>query len=122
MNQFEYDFKYDSDAELADRITRLAAQINVANYHFLKMLAEFDRRQGWKKHGVTCCSHWLNWRCGISYCAAREKIRVAHALEKLPKINHAFANGKLSYSKVRAMTRVTCRDVLIPWAQDAHER
>ena len=121
MNQFDYDFTYTSDAELADKITRLAAQINVANYHFLKMLAEFDNRQGWKEHGVKCCSHWLNWKCNISYCAAREKIRVAHALEKLPKINHAFANGKLSYSKVRAMTRVATDDneeVLLNVAED----
>jgi hypothetical protein len=38
--------------------------------------------------------------------AAREKVRVAHALAELPKINERFANGALSYSKVRAMTRI----------------
>ena len=100
------EFKYDSDDELAHKISDLAGKINAATYLFLKMLAEFDRRQGWKKHGVRSCSHWLNWKCSIGYCAAREKIRVAHALEKLPKINEAFEQGLVSYSKVRAMTRV----------------
>jgi len=38
--------------------------------------------------------------------AAREKVRVAHALNGLPKISEGFANGTLSYSKVRAMTRI----------------
>ena len=38
--------------------------------------------------------------------AAREKVRVAHALNVLPKISSAFAAGRLSYSKVRALTRV----------------
>jgi hypothetical protein len=38
--------------------------------------------------------------------AAREKLRVAHALEQLPRIAAAMAQGSLSYSKVRAMTRV----------------
>ncbi len=38
--------------------------------------------------------------------AAREKVRVAHALENLPKISAAMASGKLSYSKVREITRV----------------
>jgi hypothetical protein len=38
--------------------------------------------------------------------AAREKLRVAHALEELPKISEGFANGTLSYSKVRAITRI----------------
>jgi hypothetical protein len=38
--------------------------------------------------------------------AAREKVRVAHALPALPKIAAAMARGELSYSKVRALTRV----------------
>jgi hypothetical protein len=38
--------------------------------------------------------------------AAREKLRVAHALEELPLIGAAMARGELSYSKVRALTRV----------------
>jgi hypothetical protein len=36
---------------------------------------------------------------------AREKVRVARALEGLPGINAAFEKGELSFSKVRAMTR-----------------
>jgi len=38
--------------------------------------------------------------------AAREKVRVANALKDLPKISEAFRKGQLSYSKVRAMTRI----------------
>ena len=52
------------------------------------------------------CAHWLNWKCGTSLGAAREKVRVAHALQNLPKITEAFSTGVVSYSKVRAMTRV----------------
>ena len=33
-------------------------------------------------------------------------MRVAHALKNLPKINAAFEKGELSYSRVRAMTRI----------------
>jgi hypothetical protein len=40
--------------------------------------------------------------------AAREKVRVAHSLEKLPRISAAMARGELSYSKARALTRVAC--------------
>lgn len=36
-------------------------------------------------------------------------MRVAHALEKLPLIAASMARGELSYSKVRALTRVACR-------------
>jgi HNH endonuclease len=38
--------------------------------------------------------------------AAREKLRVAHALAKLPKISERFDKGQLSFSKVRAITRI----------------
>ena len=53
-----------------------------------------------------CCAHWLNWKCGVSTTAAREQVRVARALRELPQIRDAFARGIISYSKVRAMTRV----------------
>ena len=38
--------------------------------------------------------------------AAREKVRVARSLADLPKIEAGLARGELSYSKVRAMTRI----------------
>jgi hypothetical protein len=56
--------------------------------------------------GMKSCAQWLNLHCGIVEVAAREKLRVAHALDKLPKIDAAFGKGRISYSKVRAMTRV----------------
>jgi uncharacterized protein DUF222/HNH endonuclease len=52
------------------------------------------------------CAHWLNWRCGVALGAAREKVRVARALESLPKVAAAMSTGQLSYSKAREITRV----------------
>jgi hypothetical protein len=95
----------DNNEQLADKITILAGQINAANYRFLKLIAEFDRREAWEGPGIRSCAYWLNWKCGININAAREKVRVARALEELPAINEAFEKGELSYSKVRAMTR-----------------
>jgi hypothetical protein len=90
---------------LGDRITELCANINAAQYRLLKLIAEFDRLEGWGGWGIKSCVHWLNWRCGIAAGAAREKVRVARALESLPKMSQAFEAGEVSYSKVRAMTR-----------------
>ncbi len=87
-------------------ITQLWGHINAATAHFLALLAEFDRREGWTQHGISSCAHWLSWQCGIGPVAAREKVRVARALTSLPKIAGAFGEGRLSYSKVRALTRV----------------
>ena len=96
----------ETNDQLADKITTLAGQINAANYRFLKLIAEFDRRQAWSGYGLRSCAHWLNWKCGIAMNPAREKVRTARALENLPNINEAFEAGELSFSKVRAMTRI----------------
>ncbi|HEU4600419.1 MAG TPA: DUF222 domain-containing protein, partial [Steroidobacteraceae bacterium] len=92
--------------DLAFQITELAGHLNAANHRWLMLIAEFDRRNGWSDWGTQSCAHWLNWKCGIDIGAAREKVRVAHALQSLPKISAAMARGELSYSKARAMTRV----------------
>ena len=97
----------DDDEMLGQEITLLAGQINAANHRLLKLIAKFDRRKGWSDGGtVRSCAHWLNWKCGIALGAAREKVRVAQCLEALPLIDASFAAGEISYSKVRAMTRV----------------
>lgn len=96
--------------ELEAQITELAGQLNAANYRLLALIAEFDRRHGWSDGSTASCAHWLNWKCGIDLGAAREKVRVGHALEKLPRIAAAMQRGELSYSKVRALTRVACEN------------
>src|SRR5258708_986182 len=95
-----------SVAQLAAEITELAGHLNAANYRWLRLIAEFDRRHGWSDGALQSCAHWLNFKCGLDLGAAREKVRVAHALPTLPKIAAAMARGELSYSKVRALTRV----------------
>jgi hypothetical protein len=95
-----------SVAELASQITELAGHLNAANYRWLCLIGEFDRRNGWSDGALQSCAHWLNFKCGLDLGAAREKVRVAHALPTLPKIAAAMARGELSYSKVRALTRV----------------
>ncbi|HEX5462583.1 MAG TPA: DUF222 domain-containing protein [Steroidobacteraceae bacterium] len=93
--------------DLEAQITELTGHLNAATYYWLTLIAEFDRREGWGGDGATrSCAHWLNWKCGIDLGAARERVRVAHALEKLPRISAAMREGRLSYSKVRAITRV----------------
>ena len=92
--------------ELEARITELAGHLNAANHRWLHLIAEFDRRNGWSDGLTQSCAHWLSWKCGLELGAAREKVRVARALAGLPQIDAAMGRGELSYSKVRALTRV----------------
>src|SRR5690606_5084947 len=91
----------DSTDELDRAIVNLAGRINAATYDLLVLIRRFDERTGWLAWGFQSCAEWLHWRCDIGLSAAREKVRVAHALKTLPSIGSAFAKGELSYSKVR---------------------
>ncbi len=91
---------------LDEEIVSLAARMTAQEYELLSLIRSFDERGGWLKWGSTSCAEWLHWRCDLSLSAAREKVRVAHALNLLPEISAAFATGRLSYSKARALTRV----------------
>jgi Domain of unknown function (DUF222)/HNH endonuclease len=93
--------------ELLEReITELAAHIHAATCRFLLLVRELDRREGWAEWGCRSCAHWLSWQCAIGLGAAREHVRVARCLDELPAIRAAFGRGMLSFSQVRAMTRV----------------
>ena len=83
-----------------------AVRLAAATAAWLRLVAEFDEREGWGGVGITSCAHWLSWRCSLTPGTARQHVRVARALRRLPLIEAAFAGGELSYSKVRAITRV----------------
>ena len=89
---------------LGDRIAELSARIHAATWELLSLIRQFDERNGWA--GCTSCAEWLGWRTGLEPGAAREHVRVARALADLPKLSDAMRRGKVSYSKMRAVTRV----------------
>ncbi len=94
----------DDAQRIGDGIAELSARIQAATYELLGMIRAFDEREGWA--GFVSCAHWLNWRTGLALGAAREKVRVARALADLPLLSEAMHRGRISYSKVRALTRV----------------
>src|SRR6266540_2160750 len=90
---------------LGDEIAELSAHLDAATARLLALIREFDARGGWNT-GFRSCAAWLSWRVGLDLGAARERVRVACALETLPLIAQALARGQVSYAKVRALTRV----------------
>lgn len=95
---------------MGKRIAELNAYLTVTQALFLELLREFDAELYWEAQGFKSCAHWLNFKCGLGMNAARERLRIAHALGKVSKIRSAFAEGRVSYSKVRAMTRIATPD------------
>jgi hypothetical protein len=105
---------------LEAELTELAGHLAAGECRWLELVAEYDRRGGHESWGCRTVAHWLSWHCGLDMRAAREKVRVAHALRELPLVRGQFAAGRLSYSKVRAITRVATaanEESLVMYAQ-----
>jgi hypothetical protein len=91
---------------LCAEIVALCADIHCAEYRLLDLIEKLDAAKLWRYEAMPSCAHWLNVHCGLDLVTAREKVRIAHALPQLPLIHESFRSGELSYSKVRAITRV----------------
>jgi uncharacterized protein DUF222/HNH endonuclease len=91
---------------LEAQICELAGHLTAATCRFLVLLGDFDARRGWASWDMSSCAAWLSWKCQMSSGTAREHVRVARALRDLPAIRAEFAAGRLSYAKVRALTRI----------------
>ena len=95
-----------SNDDLADEIIKGAAEIAAATYRWLLLVAEFERRGLYAAWGCKSTAHCLNFSCGLSLRTAHDHVRVAKRLDELPQVAEAFASGVISYSKVRAISRI----------------
>ncbi len=73
----------------------------------------------WRMHGMRTAADWVAWRLGLEGRTARERVRVARALEGLPLTDAAFKKGEINYTKVRAVTRVANSDDEQQWLERA---
>ncbi len=93
--------------------TELLALVGVrgaSKHRMLRLLAEYDRLGGWVAHGATSCSVWWAEVCGIEQSTAREHLRVARCLVELAELDEALGSGRLSYAKVKVISRLATVD------------
>jgi Domain of unknown function (DUF222)/HNH endonuclease len=84
-----------------DDLATLSAHLSAATARLIELV--------WQLHDEgdsDDLARFLSWRCGITGREAREYVRVAEALQELPATRAAFARGELTFTKVRALTRV----------------
>ena len=84
-----------------DELASLSAHLSAATARWLELVWEM-REEG----DSGDLQAFVAWRCGITGREAREFLRVAEALQGLPVTRAAFARGELTFTKVRALTRV----------------
>jgi hypothetical protein len=110
------------DDELERRFVSSTSALNAASAAWFVLLAEVVIRGLWADQGARTPAQWLSWRIGLAPSTAREQLRVAVRLRELPEVMARFATGTLSYSKVRAITRIAVpelQQLLLTWADHA---
>ncbi len=110
-------FEVLSDDQVADEIKTWAGRVAAGEARLLALIAEFERRDGWATQGCLSMGQWLSLHLGLAPRAAREKARIARALVSLPLVTAAMCRGELSYSQVRAISRVATADDEQTWIE-----
>ena len=102
------------DAPAVVPLERLEAQIRASRAPdrggFLVLLGDFDARRGWASWEMPSCAVWLSWKCQMSSGTAGAHPGSAGTAGPATVITAEFAaSGRLSYAKVRALTRIATR-------------
>src|SRR5882757_7405653 len=92
--------------ELGSRIVGMAGRLAAATCRWLLLVAEFDVRDGAGTFGLASTSRWLCYACGLSRRTAIDHVRVARVLAAFPALVESMSAGRISYSHVRAISRV----------------
>ncbi|MEO5839056.1 MAG: hypothetical protein ABIQ73_06280 [Acidimicrobiales bacterium] len=74
------------------------------------LLVEFDLAGEWAFDNAPSCAHWVADRADVELATVREWLRIGHALTAVDEVARRFADGRLSYTKVRFLTRVADGD------------
>jgi hypothetical protein len=87
-------------------VVAAGARWSAGQRQLVRLVVELDASGEWALDGSPTCARWVAAALDIEVCTAREWLRVGRALGGLAPIDAAFEDGRLSYSKVRALTRV----------------
>jgi hypothetical protein len=110
-----------SPRELHEHVLAAISDQRRSMYRLMVLTRRLDACAGHRALGCVTLRQYLELTCGISGIAARERVRVALALGELPLIDAAMACGELSYSKVRAISRVATPDTEKEWLEAARD-
>jgi hypothetical protein len=109
-----------SNHQLIEGIDALHRSASRSQRQMLELIADVDRRKGWRGSGARDMANWLSMRQGISEWKARRWVAAAHALEGLPRISEAFCSGELGVDKIVELTRLATSETeadLVRWAK-----
>jgi hypothetical protein len=95
-----------STSSLRTAVIDAARRLSLDMSAFIALLVEFDLGGEWAFDNAPSCAHWVADRADSELATVREWLRVGHALRVVDEVARRFADGRLSYSKVKALTRL----------------
>ena len=105
-----------------EALSRLAKARAEAEFEEGKWLLVALRSAAHVHLGFASFAEYVERLFGHSPRATQEKLRVAEALEELPKTSEALATGALTWSAVRELTRVATTETEAEWLKAAQSR
>ncbi|MCQ9385312.1 HNH endonuclease [Brevibacterium sp. 50QC2O2] len=106
----EHERQPDCHDALASAIRGQAARIAGEQARLFAWLDLAERSGLWREAvGISGFAHWIAWVCELNIHTGREYARTLKGLRLMPRVAQLFAAGRLSYSKVRAITRAAGR-------------
>ncbi len=93
-------------ASLREQVVAVGQRWSAAQHRLVELVVALDDSGEWAADGAATCADWIAEALDVEVCTAREWLRIGRKLDELAGIAASFAAGRLSYSKVRALTRV----------------
>lgn len=106
-------------ASASAALVRLGRALTATHHEIVHRAADLQVSGEWQRM-ATSAARWIAEALDVHLGTAREWIRIGLALRHLPLIEQGFADGSLSYAKVRTLTRIATPDnegALLPIAE-----
>jgi hypothetical protein len=103
------------------RLRRIAKARGVLDLQEAEALREAEEACIWRRYGYASLLEYLERELGYTPRVALERLRVAKAIDELPMIGKAMAEGELSYSAARELTRVATAETEGEWLEASRE-
>src|SRR4051812_33617364 len=87
------DLRLLSEGELEDRLEELARAKRGLEAESARTVAEIERRGAFAAEGHLSMASLLQARLGVAWSEASREVRMARALEHMPAVSAAFAEG-----------------------------
>jgi len=107
--------------EIHEEVVSLGKERSKREHALGRALLRARRAKVWEPLGMATLAEYAERTLGLSARQCEERVRVAEALESLPRIGGALAAAELHFSSARAITRVATPETEDHWLVAARE-